>query len=113
MKVQPECPKELHKWHNGYPSPPDRIEIKKEMLPIYQLMISDLNNIPIGTIKKSYIMVYHETLQLTTLSETRLKLNKSHRILEPNQLQWLKPYVEFNKRTNRSRKNTDKNEETL
>ena len=74
------------------------------MLSTYQLMISDLNNILIGPIKKSYIMVYHESLQLTTSSENRFKLNKSHRVLEPNELQWLKPYVEFNTRTNRSRK---------
>ena len=74
------------------------------MLSTYQLMISDLNNILIGPIKKSYIMVYHESLQLTTSSENRFKLNKSHRVLEPNQLQWLTPYVEINTRTNRSRK---------
>ena len=57
MKVRPECHKELHKSHNGYPSSPDRIEIKKEMLSLDQLMISHLNNIPIGTIEESYLMV--------------------------------------------------------
>lgn len=76
MKVHLEYPKELHKSHNGYPLTPDKIEIKKTTLSIYQLMIADLNNIPLGTIKKRYIMVYHESLQLTIFSKTRIKTKK-------------------------------------
>ena len=36
-----EYQKELCKLHNDYPLAPDKIEIKKEMLSKYQLMISN------------------------------------------------------------------------
>ena len=37
---------------NDYPLALDEIEIKKEMLPGYQLKISDFHNFPIGKVKK-------------------------------------------------------------
>ena len=33
--------KEKHEFHNGYPSAPNEIEIKNEMLSNYQLSIKD------------------------------------------------------------------------
>ena len=39
-------------------------------------------------------MFYYENLQLYL--RLRLKLKKIYRILEFNQSQWLKPYIEFN-----------------
>ena len=47
LKVDPECPKELRELHNDYPLVPDKIKIKKETLPEYQLKIADLYNIPV------------------------------------------------------------------
>ena len=44
-------PKRIIELHNDYPLASDEIEIKKEMLSNYQLMISDIYNIPIGNIK--------------------------------------------------------------
>ena len=38
--------------HNDFPLAPDKIEIKKEMLSKYQLMISDFYDICIGNVKK-------------------------------------------------------------
>ena len=38
-------------------------------------------------------MIYHE---LKTVLEVRIKTKKIHRLLEFNQSQWLKQYVEFN-----------------
>ena len=39
-------------------------------------------------------MLHYENLQLYLRVE--LKLKKLHRVLEFNELQWLKPYIEFN-----------------
>ena len=52
LEVDLEYPKELHKLQNDYPLAPDKIEIKRQMLPEYILTIADLYNIPIGNIKK-------------------------------------------------------------
>ena len=52
LKVDIEDPKELRKLHHDYSLAQDKIEIKKELLSKYQLIISDFYNIPIGTVKK-------------------------------------------------------------
>ena len=52
LEVDFEYPKELQELDNNYLLAPDKIEIKREMLPEYQLKIADLYNIPIGNIKK-------------------------------------------------------------
>ena len=46
-----EHPKELCELHKDYPLAPDKIEIKKDMLPNYQLKIVNFYGIPIGTVK--------------------------------------------------------------
>ena len=65
-------------------------------------MIANLRNIPIGNVKKlvsrffekeKYVLHY-EILQLYL--RLWLKLKKIHDVLKFNQLQWLKPYTEFN-----------------
>ena len=38
--------KELHELYNDHPLAPDKIEIKRRMLPEYQLKIADLFNVP-------------------------------------------------------------------
>ena len=52
LKGDLEYPNELWELHNDYPLAPDKTEIKREMLPDYQLKIADLYNIPIGNVKK-------------------------------------------------------------
>ena len=52
LEVDLEYLKELRKSHNDYPLTPDKIEIKREMLPNYQLKVADFYNIPIGNVKK-------------------------------------------------------------
>ena len=111
LEVDPEYPKELRELHNDYPLAPDKIAAKREMLSDYHLKIADLYNIPIGNFKKSVpnfldkekYAIHYENLQLYL--RLGLKLN-IYRVLEFNQPQWLKPYVEFNtqKRIEREKK---------
>ena len=52
LEIDLEYPKELRELHNGYPLPPDKIEIKREMFSDYQLRIVDFYYIPIGNLRK-------------------------------------------------------------
>ena len=97
LEVDLKYPKELRELHNDYHLVPDKIEIKREMLSEYKPKIDDLYNIPIGNVKKlvpnffekeKYVLHY-ENLQLY------LSLGLIHRVLEFNQSQLLKPYIEF------------------
>ena len=102
LEVGLEYLKELRQLQNDYPWDLDKIEIKREMLPEYQLKIDDLCNIPIGNAKKllpnffdkeKYLIDYRN-LQLYL----RVRLNKKlHHVLKFKKSQWLKPYIEFNK----------------
>ena len=60
----------------------------------YQLMIADLSNIFIGSIKKSMPNFFDKKVfpllwKLTTLLKGRIKTIKIQRALEFNQLQWV------------------------
>ena len=102
LEVALEYPKELRELHNDYPIAPDKIEIKREMLSDYQLKIVDHFKIPIGNVKKlvpnffdkEKYVIHYKNIQLYL--RLGLTLKKIHPILEFNQSQWLKPYVEFN-----------------
>ena len=52
LAVDLEYPKDLRELHNDYHLASDKMQIKREMLYEYQLKIVDLNNIPIGNVKK-------------------------------------------------------------
>ena len=52
--------KELHELHNGYLLAPDEKEIKRKMLPEYQLKIADLYNNLIGKVKKLVPELFHK-----------------------------------------------------
>ena len=48
-------------------------------------------------------------MKLAALLETRIKKTKKiFRVLEFNESQWLKPYIEFNTEKNRTIKNNEK-----
>ena len=90
------------------------------MLHEYQLKVSDLYNTAIGNVKKvvpiffdkEKYMIHYKNLQLYLRLE--LKLKKIHRVLEFNQLEWLKPYIEFNTQKRiEAEKNNDKDGKAL
>ena len=53
FKVDLKYPEELRELHNDYPLAPDKIEIKREILPNYKLKIADFYNIPICNMLKN------------------------------------------------------------
>ena len=70
------------------------------MLSNYQLKIAAFYNIPIGTVNKlvpnlliKKVMCF--ITKIYNLFKVRLEAKKIHHVLEFNQSQWLKQYVEF------------------
>ena len=76
LKVGLEYPKEFRELHNDYHLSPDKIEYKNEMLPKYQLMISDLNKISIGNVKKLVPNVFGKTSVCFIMCETSITTKK-------------------------------------
>ena len=53
LEVDLQYPTELQELHNDYyPLIPDKTEINREMLSVYQLKIANLYNVPIDNVKK-------------------------------------------------------------
>ena len=90
------------------------------MLSDVQLKIADLYNIPVGNVKKlvpnffdkEKYVIHYENFKLYLRLE--LKPKKIRRVLEFNQSQWLKQYVEFNTQNRvQAQKNGDKDGKAL
>ena len=120
LEVDLEYPKELHELYNYYPLAPNKIEIKIEILSEDKLKIAVLYKISIGNVKKlvphlfvkKKYVIHYENLKL--YFRPGLKVKKIHRLLELNQSQWLKPYIEFNTQKRiEAQKNNDKDGKTL
>ena len=83
LEVDLEYPKEWLESHNDHPLAPDKIEIKREMLSDYQLMITDFYSIPIGIVKKLVPKFFDKEQsallwKLASLLETRIKTEKNY-----------------------------------
>ena len=76
LEVDLEYPKEFRGLHNDYPLAPDKIEFTKEMLSEHQLMISDLNNISIGNVKKLVPKVFGKNVCASLCVRLPLQLKK-------------------------------------
>ena len=102
LEVDLEYLKQLRELHNDYPLALDKIEIKREIMSDYQLKIADLCNILIGNVKKlvpnffdkDKYVIHYENLKFYLRLE--LKIKTIHQVLEFNQSQWQKQYIEFN-----------------
>ena len=75
-------PKRLHDLHNDLAFLPERIEINK-----CKNFICNLSN------KKKYV-IHVNSLKQALNHESKLK--KIHRVIEFNQKEWLKPYIDMN-----------------
>ena len=91
LEVNVKYPKRLHKLHSDLPFLPERMEINK-----CKKLVCNLSN------KKKY------ATHINTLKQALshgLKLKKIYRIIEFNQVAWLKPYTDMNTELKKAGKN--------
>ena len=89
-KVDLEYHKQLRELHNDYSLRPDKVEIKREILPDYQLKIANLYNIHIGNVKKlvpnfsdkEKYVIYYESLQVYLRLGLKVKKKISRIIIQ-------------------------------
>ena len=84
-------PKRLHDLHSDLPFLPERMEINK-----CKKLICNLSN------KKKYAIHVNSLKQALNHG---LKLKKIHRVIEFNQKEWLKPYIDMNTELRKAAKN--------
>eukprot|EP00794_Sanderia_malayensis_P000925 gene925-biopygen184 len=109
FRVDLEHPPELHDRHADLPLAPERVKVKEGWLsPLQKEMYQNVYNKkfsttekPIPTILEKKDYVTHEKC-LQQCLDLGLKLTKIHHVIEFNQSNWLKKYIDFNtiKRTN-------------
>ena len=112
LEVDLEYPQELHDLHNDYPVCPEKVKVSNDMLSGYRKKIAEKYNISIGLVskliptlrdKKEYMLHY---LNLQLYLDLSLKIKKVHRVLEFNQVPWLKQYIDFNTEKRKHAKNS-------
>ena len=84
-------PKRLHELHSDLPFLSERMEINK-----CKKLVCNLFN------KKKYVTDIHSLKQALNHG---LKLKKIHRVIEFNQKEWLKPYIDTNTELRKASKN--------
>ena len=102
LGVDLKYPDELHILHNDYPPAPEKRAISSDMLSNYFKRIADMYEIKVGDVKKlipnlghkTNYVVHYRNLQLHL--SLRMKLTKTHRVLEFKQSDWMKKYIYFN-----------------
>ena len=94
-----EYPTILHDVHNMYPLAPEDFEVTDDMLsPFQRSRFPKLNGsvrklVPNLHNKEKYVLHY-QNLQL--YASLGMKMKKIHRIIQFEQLSWLKPYIDLN-----------------
>ena len=91
FEVGVRYPKRLHDLHSDLPFLPERMEINK-----CKKLVCNLFN------KKKYVIHVNSLKQALNHG---LKLKKIHRIIEFNQKEWLKPYIDMNTELRKEAKN--------
>ena len=88
--------------HNDYPLVLEKLEISNDMLSKYCSDIANKYGIKVGGVhklvpnlgNKSKYVLHYRNLQLYL--SFRIKLVSAHRILKFNQSDWMKTYIDFN-----------------
>ena len=89
---------------NDYPLAPEKLEIIYDMLPDYCKKIAHKYGIKVSGVKKlvpnldnktKYVVHYKNRQFYLSLG---MKLTKVHRVLKLKQCDWLKNYIDFNKK---------------
>ena len=91
MEVDVKFPKRLHQLHSDLPFLSERMEMNK-----CKKLVSNLSN------KKKYVTHINSLKQALNHG---LKLKKIHRVIEFNQKEWLKPYIDMNTELRKAAKN--------
>ena len=91
FEVHVRYPKRLHDLHSDLPFLPERMEINKR-----KKRICNLSN------KKKYVIHVNSLKQALNHG---LKLKKIHRVIEFNQKEWLKPYIDMKTELRKAAKN--------
>ncbi len=102
FEVDLEYPENLHKLHNDLPLAVEQMVVNDEMLSKYCNDIKeelDINSDKVKKLvpnlnKKTKYICHYQNLKLYL--QLGLKLTKVHRVLEFEQSNWLKPYIDFN-----------------
>ena len=102
LEVDLEYPKELHNLHNEYPCAPEKKIITDDMLSDYARKLKSEYKVSSGKVpklvttlldKEKYVLHYRNLQLYLSLG---LKIKKIHRVLEFDQSDWLKEYIDYN-----------------
>ena len=91
LEVDVKYSKRLHELHSDLPFLPERMKINK-----CKKLVCNLFN------KKKYVIHVNSLKQALNHG---LKLKKIHRVIEFNQKEWLKPYIDMNTELRKAAKN--------
>ena len=101
LEVDVDYPENLHSFHKGYPTAPEKmkkdkvlspycLEIKKE----HDIKTGDINKLTPNLMSKKNYVVHYRNLKYYIIQGLISK--KVHKILEFKQSAWMKPYIDFN-----------------
>ena len=88
FEVDVKYPKRLHELHSDLPFLSERMEVNK-----CKKLVCNLFN------KKKYVA------DINTLKQALFEIKKIHRVIEFNQKEWLKPYIDMNTELRKEAKN--------
>ena len=102
LKVDLAYPDRWHELHNDYPLSPENLAVSSDMLSKYCKKFADKYEIKVGDVKifipnlgnKTNYVFHYRNLQLYL--SLGMKLTKIHRVLEFEQSDWMKKYINFN-----------------
>ena len=102
LKVDLEYPSELHELHNDYPSAPEKLKVREDMLSDYCLDIAKRYGIKVGDVSKfvpnlrdkSCYVLHYRVLQLYV--SLGMVVKRVYEVLKFRQSDWLKGFVLFN-----------------